>query len=205
MALSDFTGPGYIDDWTQDLDDRWPERVVVRDQVVSAVRDWYERSGRTTVDLLELGAGNGALAVAVTAAVSTPSTYTAIDVDQALADHVQQRLCRERFGWETRIVLADLNDGPAEFPSADVVYSLQSLHDLQGYEALRSVYTRIAGCLRPGGLLINADFIVPFPQDDPDSPRRFPVEVHKRLLGEVGLGSVTSVTTGKLACMAATK
>ena len=29
MALSDFTGPDYIDAWTEDLDRRWPERAAM--------------------------------------------------------------------------------------------------------------------------------------------------------------------------------
>ena len=46
MALSDFTGPDFIDSWTKDLDRRWPERAAMADCVVRTLVEWRgERHG----------------------------------------------------------------------------------------------------------------------------------------------------------------
>ena len=54
------------------------------------------------------------------------------------------------------------------------------------------------------GRLLNADFIVPFENDDPKKMRRFPVDVHQRILESIGFVNFShEATDGKLAIMTA--
>ena len=67
----------------------------------------------------------------------------------------------------------------------DAVFTFQTLHDLGGVDALEVVYRQVHGLLAPGGILVNADFVVPFEKDDPERPRRLPVETHENLLSSL--------------------
>ena len=109
MALSDFTGPDYIDAWTEDLDRRWPERAAMADCVVQMLVGWRgERRERehhqeespgsdhlTTIRLLELGVGAGGLAQTVLSALFDGSAsgrtsavhYTGIEIELPLVQH----------------------------------------------------------------------------------------------------------------------
>ncbi len=233
MALSDFTGPDYIDAWSQDLDARWPERAAMADCVVRTLARWRsERRGQKdhqvgshrgrhldVIRLLELGIGAGGLARSVLDTLtatrigdSLPGTgatdaieYTGIDIEAALVGHVEERLGPADHR-DARLICADLKDSawPDVMEQVDAAYSLQTFHDLGGIDALEAVYRQIHGLLVPGGILVNADFVVSFEKDDPDRPRRLPVETHQGLL--TGLGFVDfrcELQLGKMACMSA--
>lgn len=230
MALSDFTGPDYIAAWTEDLDRRWPERAAMADCVVGTVVEWRdewrgrcgtimgdERSASeengALIRLLELGVGAGGLAHTVLSALFDGADsgrtgtveYTGIEIEPALALHVDGLL--EESGYQDkRVIQADLRRdawtrGLGPF---DAIFTLQTLHDLGGVAALEAVYRQIHGHLEPDGILVNADFVVPFEKDDPDRPRRLPVETHLDLLS--GLGFVDfrcELQQGKMACISA--
>ena len=245
MALSDFTGPDYIDAWTEDLDRRWPERAAMAECVVRTLVGWREewrgerrdgggaaldgeRSGAEesrgralgsgakkrpeVIRLLELGVGAGGLAKAVLDSLAdrtgaeSPGTveYTGIEIEPALVDHVGERLGSAGHQF-ARLIRADLRGdawtrGLGLF---DAVFTLQTIHDLGGIEALEAVYRQAHGLLAPGGILVNADFVVPFEKDDPDRPRRLPVETHQRLLNGLGFVDMKcEQQLGKMACMA---
>ena len=84
MALSDFTGPDYIEAWTRDLDRRWPERAAMADRVMRTLVGWFRGWDRndlhgaksrgeklpSRIRLLELGVGAGRLALTVLDALS---------------------------------------------------------------------------------------------------------------------------------------
>ncbi len=227
MALSDFTGPDYIDAWTADLDRRWPERAAMVDCVVRTLVEWqderrvkdlrqagsHEKKRQTVIRLLELGIGAGGLAEAVLDALAGASgegspdavEYTGIDIEPALVSHGKERLMVAGHH-DAHLIQADLKDGNWICGNGpfDAVYSLQTFHDLGGVEALETVYRRIHGLLAPGGVLVNADFVVPFEKDDPERPRRLPVETHKNLLSSLGyVDFKCELRLGKIACMAA--
>jgi len=227
MALSDFTGPDCIDAWTKDLDRRWPERAAMADCVVRTLVGWQdelrvrdlrqdgsrEKKRRAVIRLLELGVGAGGLAVAVLDALADASgeessdavEYTGIDIEPALVSHGKERLMAAGHQ-DTHLIQTDLKDdawtrGIGPF---DAVFTLQTLHDLGGVEALETVYRRIHGLLAQGGVLVNADFVVPFDKDDPERPRRLPVETHQDLLSSLGyVDFKCELLQGKMACMAA--
>ena len=230
MALSDFTGPDYIDAWTRDLDRRWPERAAMTDCVVRTLVEWWGERRRgcgivmggkrsvaeeseTVIRLLELGVGAGGLAQAVLSALFDGSEsgrvsaveYTGIEVEPALIQHGQKLL--EASGFQhARLNRADLKEdawthGLEPF---DAIFTLQTLHDLGGVAALEAVYRQIHGLLAPGGILVNADFVVPFEKDDPERPRRLPVETHENLLSSLGfIDFRCELLLGKMACMSA--
>ncbi len=252
MALSDFTGPDYIDAWTRDLDARWPERAEMARCVVGTLGRWRDegggegsparrdggsgevrrgeerrdrrerghhqdgsRGGRPpgVIRLLELGVGAGRLATSVLNSLADASgegpptdvEYTGVEIEPALVLHGKELL--EAAGHRNiRLVRANLKDdawteGIGPF---DAVFTLQTLHDLGGIDALEAVYRQIHGLLSPGGILVNADFVVPFEKDDPLRPRRLPVETHKDLLSSLGYVDFRcELRIGKMACMAA--
>ena len=232
MALSDFTGPDYIDAWTKDLDRRWPERAAMMDCVVRTLVEWQdelrlrdlrqvgsrqagsrEKKRHAVIRLLELGVGAGGLAEAVLDALADASgeessdtvEYTGIDIEPALVSHGKERLMAAGHH-DAHLVRADLKDGAwtEGIEPVDAVYSLQTFHDLGGVEALETVYRQTHGLLAPGGVLVNADFVVPFDKDDPERPRRLRVETHQDQLSSLGYVDFRcELLQGKMACMAA--
>ena len=249
MALSDFTGPDYIDAWTRDLDARWPERAAMARCVVGTLVEWFDeegsharRDGRSgevrrgeegrerrerehhqvgshdgrlpgVIRLLELGVGAGRLATSVLNALADASgevppsdvEYTGVEIEPALVLHGKELL--DAAGHRNiRLVRADLKDDAwtAGIGPFDAVFTLQTLHDLGGIDALEAVYRQIHRLLSPGGILVNADFVVPFEKDDPERPRRLPVETHQGLLSSLGYVDFRcELRIGKMACMAA--
>ena len=234
MALSDFTGPDYIGAWTRDLDRRWPERAAMARCVARTLVEWFGdkeefrddpqdgrsgeiRRGKRNPDeksqLLELGVGAAGLAGSVLNSIADASgegppaavEYTGIDIEPALVRHGKKLL--ETAGHrDIHLVRADLKDEAwtADIGPFDAVFTLQTLHDLGGIDALESVYRQIQGILAPGGILVNADFVVPFEKDEPERPRRLPVETHKDLLSSLGfIDFRCELQQGKMACMTA--
>ncbi len=218
MALSDFTGPDYIDAWTRDLDRRWPERAAIADCVVRTLVEWRGAGSRKEkhhekTRLLELGVGAGGLAQAVLYTLSNESVagqagaveYTGIDIEPVLVQHGKVRL-GEAGHRDARLVNADLKDAgwTRGIGPADAVFTLQTFHDLGGIDALEAVYRQIHGLFASGGILVNADFVVPFEKDDPERPRRLPVETHQGLLSSLGFVDFRcEMRIGKIACMTA--
>lgn len=231
MALSDFSGPNYIDAWTEDLDRRWPERAAMADCVVRTVVGWQkgreERHGggvhhqagspgsdpHARIRLLELGVGAGVLAKDVLRTLfdapesgrTSAVEYTGIEIESALVQHGRKLLATAGHQ-EARLIQADLRGdawtrGPGSF---DAIFTLQTLHDLGGVDSLEAVYRQVHELLAPGGILVNADFVVPFEKDDPVRPRRLPVETHAHLLSYLGFVDFRcGLRQGKMACMSA--
>ena len=237
MALSDFTGPDYIDAWVRDLDRRWPERAAMADCLVGTLVQWrdewrvdedsvgrnqqgrYGNHDHAVIRVLELGVGAAGLARSVLDVLADAQTgdsqtvagspdsveYTGIDIEPALVQHGKELL--ETAGHrDIRLVRADLRDDAwtAGIGPYDAVLSFQTLHDLGGIDALEAVYRQVEELLASGGILVNADFVVPFEKDGPEQPRRLPVETHKDLLSSLGfIDFRCELQQGKMACMSA--
>jgi trans-aconitate methyltransferase len=197
MALSDFDSPV---EWGRDLDRRWPVRGVLRTLVVKTIQAHCTTGfdGR----VLELGVGDGELMRMVRGALPA-AQLIGIDAEPTLLEHAHA------IGGDNEFCLQDLNEpnGWQELlQSVHMVYSMQTFHDLGGYSALHDVYRHIHETLVPGGLMLNADFVVPQSHDDPSSPRRFGVDVHLALLEEVGfVQGCCLMTTDDFACLSALK
>jgi len=209
MALSDFTGPDYINDWTRDLDRRWPEREAISECVVETLLSWCAQTGRKKIRILELGVGAGGLSEVVLHALESGvvESFTGIDIHPELTRHTQERLI-ETVHTEVRVIQTDLKtlNWPDKTGPIDVAYTFQTLHDLGGQDALTAVYQQLFSLITPGGLLVNADFTVPFSTDDPDNLRRFSVDTHRAVLTSIGFIAFTcEARKGKMACMSAVR
>jgi len=196
MAVSDFRTPEL---WRKDLDQRWPERIafkqIIRDKLVERLQ------GKSDTQILELGLGDGEL-LAELAASLTRSKMVAMDINQSLLTYCQSRLSAFHISFVSQDLCVPWASGNENH--FDAVYSLQSIHDFGGLDALTQTYQQIAQVLKPGGLVLNADFILPMPQDDPAAPRRFPVEVHTQLLTDCGFENIRILhQEGLLGCLMA--
>ena len=198
MAVSDFETPAL---WRQDLDDRWPERIVMKGFLKRFLVQHF--SVKTNPGILELGIGDGELLLDLIDLLPE-AQLVAMDINQALLDYCSERVVTGRVLPVYKDLTHSWSGGYEN--TFDAVYSLQSIHDFGGREALKSTYSEIALALKPGGALINADFVVPLPQDKLANPRRFPVEEHLQILNECGFQKATVLhEEGLLGCLAATK
>ncbi|NKB98847.1 MAG: methyltransferase domain-containing protein [Pseudomonadales bacterium] len=183
MALSDFATPEL---WRKDLDARWPERLVMKRLLRGHLIERLSENPNARV--LELGIGDGELLMALNESLPQLQLI-AMDINQTLLDRCNELMSERNFSPICTDLSRPWSEGYENSFSA--VYSLQSVHDFGGREALTSTYQEIASVLEPGGIVLNADFVVPFPQDKDDSPRRFPVETHLQILRECGFTQAT--------------
>ena len=195
MALGDFEAPSA---WRQDLDRRWPERAVIKSLVVETLK---QVCASERPKLLELGPGDGELLVQLQARYANAS-FTAADIEPSLLQHLSARVLRP-----VATVEINLSESWSKLGGPfDAIYSVQMLHDLGGEEALRDAYLKARASLAPGRLLLNADFVEPFVNDDPARPRRIDVETHRRLLWEADFVDSRCVgEVGGMACVCASR
>ncbi len=104
--------------------------------------------------VIDLGAGTGALAGAILAAVSR-ARLLLIDIDPAMLDAARTRLAAH--GSRVEFRLASFDDA---LPACDAVVASLALHHVPELERKRALYTRIHTALRPGGVLLSADATV---------------------------------------------
>lgn len=101
-------------------------------------------------DVIDLGAGTGALAAAV---LTKPGTrVTLVDIDPAMLE-----VARERVGPDARYVQASFGEG---LSACDAVVASLALHHVADLDAKRELYRRIHAVLRPGGVLAIADITI---------------------------------------------
>ena len=196
------------------LDKRWPERIAIADCIIQTLVNWHnavyrEARHQSRFRLLELGSGTGELAQSVLekfTAVSPKSIYyNGIDIDPTLVKNAGERLGLA--GHQNAcFVQNDLKDDnwASTIGPIDAVFSLQTLHDLGGIEDLQTVYRQIHRLLVPSGILVHADFVIPFEKDDPARRKRFSPATHKELLTSLGFVDFKcEMVNGKMACMSA--
>lgn len=105
--------------------------------------------------VLDLGGGTGALSEAVLSAAPR-ATVELIDVDPEMLATARERLVR--FGSRTRFREASFDD---PLPTADAVAASLALHHVPTMDDKQRLFARIHDCLRPGGVLVNADATMP--------------------------------------------
>ena len=194
MALSDFETPEL---WREDLDRRWPERLVMKRALIKFIVDRLANHAKPRI--LELGIGDGEVMLALGKQLPR-AEFVAMDLNKTLLGYCEERMSSERLATHCRDLAQTWSTGFER--NFDMVYSFQSVHDFGGREALTSTYEQIATVLDEKGTVVNADFVVPFPQDKNHAPRRFPVEEHLQILNERGFESSAVIhREGLLACM----
>lgn len=164
-------GRGQASPLTQDVEhekplmsrvrDIWEQGAEIYDEIYANNLP-YHRSHAVVVDLLpktkaitviDLGAGTGLLASRILDSIPS-SSVTCLDFSSRMIRKARERL--DRFGDRVHFVCADLAAWPASQPY-DAVVACNALV-YKGMD-LRLSYTRCAGLLRPGGLLINSTVI----------------------------------------------
>ena len=105
--------------------------------------------------VLDLGAGTGALAEALLLH-GEAGTVELIDVDAEMLDQARIRLAR--FGARVRFRQMSFL---GELPPCDAATASLALHHIPSIDVKRAVYGRILAALRPGGLFVNADAVMP--------------------------------------------
>ena len=108
---------------------------------------------------LDLGAGTGALSEAMLRHDAV-GAIELIDVDPEMLDQARVRL--ERFGSRARFREQSFLD---PLPGCDAVAASLALHHIPEMRDKRALYRRIHTSLRPGGVFVNADAVMP---SDPD-------------------------------------
>ena len=104
---------------------------------------------------LDLGAGTGALAETLLLH-GDAGTVELIDVDAEML--AQARLRLARFGARVRFRQTSFLGA---LPPCDAAAASLALHHIPSIEEKRAVYGRIRAALRPGGLFVNADAVMP--------------------------------------------
>lgn len=169
-----------------------PERQQIMDHIAAQIA----AQGKENAVVLELCCGAGLLAW--TLLDTHPNLqYVGVDFNPPFLNAARERLN----SWPERVTLlcADLNrdawpqqlidDGAPE--DVDAIVSMQSLHDLGGEPEVANVYARAQRLLRPGGLFLNADFIVAQGEELPNNPGRRSVPRHLELLTQHGYTNAT--------------
>lgn len=184
LALSEFATPQL---WRADLDARWPERLAMKTQLVKYLCDHL--SEKSSSQVLELGIGDGELLLRLSKSLPELD-LVAMDINQALLDHCSALMADRKFSPIRTDLSVSWSQGYENCFAA--VYSLQSIHDFGGLAALTATYREMFLALAPGGIGVNADFVLPLPQDKADSPRRFPVETHLKILHACGFSKASA-------------
>jgi ubiquinone/menaquinone biosynthesis C-methylase UbiE len=141
-------GTRAADAWIATLEN--PNRVagLKIDEVVSRLRI---RPGSTVADI---GAGSGVFEGALSAAVTPNGTVYAVDIDQALLDHIAGRA--KTLGLSNvRVVLGKYADPALPVRNVDVALIYDVLHHIKDREAYLK---NLAGYLAPGGRIAVVDF-----------------------------------------------
>ena len=105
-------------------------------------------------DVADIGAGTGYFSVRFAKAVGPGGKVFAVDIDQGLIDHLNER-AKDAGLSNLEAVLAPTNDPLLSEKSLDIVFVCDVIHhvqDRQGY------YAKLSGALRPGGRLAIVDF-----------------------------------------------
>ena len=104
---------------------------------------------------LDLGAGTGALSEALLLHGGAGAVEL-IDVDAEMLDQARIRLAR--FGARVRFRQTSFL---GELPACDAAAASLALHHISSLDAKQAVYGRILASLRPGGVFVNADAVMP--------------------------------------------
>ena len=178
--------------WADSLDERWPERVEVRKQMV----DVLESLSCSQPVIFELCSGDGRLARQILQSVPD-AHYVGVDASVSLCRYVEETAGIDaveadlsRPGWSDKL----------ERP-VDAIITLQSMHDVGDGDTIQQIYDYCHELLAPSGVFLVADFVVPEDGFDPEKPGRLPKSWHSAALSRSGFDSVTCLLhSGSIGC-----
>lgn len=155
---------GWIDRWDDQQQVYLPDR---EDRFTALIDAVAEVAGRPDPLVLDLGCGPGSLSVRLLDRIPA-ATVVAIDSDPLLL-----ALGRAAYGGRAGLRFADTDLRSPDWPAslglarpADAAVSTTALHWLPA-PALRALYATLATVLRPGGVLLNGDHLLPDPAASP--------------------------------------
>lgn len=105
--------------------------------------------------VIDLGAGTGALSAALLAHPSV-GTVELLDVDREMLEQARIRLGTA--GGRVRFTVGSYDE---PLPECDAVCASLSLHHIPSLTEKRALYERVHDALRPGGVFVNADVMIP--------------------------------------------
>ncbi len=156
-------GSRSADDWASVLDREQRVSGLKIEQVVSRLE---LKPGETVADI---GAGTGVFSGPLAQAVAPTGTLLAVDIDQALLDHIAQRARQEKVT-NIQPVLGGFDD-----PNLPTRVDVAFIHDVLHHIEHRQAYLKkLATYLEPDGRVVVIDMIF----DRPDGPHRNQPEMH---------------------------
>jgi tRNA (cmo5U34)-methyltransferase len=132
-------------------------RGADRQPILAAMTAAIPFPADASIDVLDVGGGNGIVTEAVLDALSC-ARVTLVDYSEPMLDRARARLAsRDR---EVRYVRADLHD--PDWPTRvggpfDLAVSAIAIHNLQDLAAMAACYAAIHGLLKPGGCFLDYD------------------------------------------------
>lgn len=187
-----------VAEWTAGLQTRYPERTEMMQHLIAQLK----ALPFPPLQVVELGPGPALLAKLLLRELPQLQ-YTGFDSSELLLAYAQNQLAP--FGTRAELILADLNgeDWLAHLPSEiHAIISLQALHDVGDESRINRIYGLARQLLTPGGLLLNADFVVPPGQENPDQPGRRSIPRHMDLLHAHSFERVAcTLELGQFGCM----
>ena len=136
--------------------------------MLEVVASTFAASGPDGV--IDLGAGTGALSEAILAHDGA-RTVELIDIDPEMLDQARRRL--ERFAGRVRVREMSFL---AALPPCDGAAASLALHHIPVMDEKRALYSRIRAAIRPGGIFVNADAMMPADPAGRGAVRRLWVE-----------------------------
>lgn len=141
-------GSRSVEEWRRILEDPSRDAWQKPAQVLEAL------GLRPGQDVADIGAGTGYFSVRFAQAVGPGGQVFAVDIDQGLIDHLNER-AKDAGLSNLKAVLAAPDDPLLGKKSLDIVFVCDVIHhvqDRQGY------FAKLSGALRPGGRLAIVDF-----------------------------------------------
>lgn len=151
---------GQIDwqEWVTRFDRMQDRGLISRPERLTVLMRTVRAACPTPKGILDLGCGSGTLGE-VLLDTFPDTTVLGVDLDHSLLALARRRL--ERFGSRVSLIRADLRDDAwmrEHWGRFDAAVSATALHWLSA-ESLATLYRRLAGLLKPGGLFVNADHV----------------------------------------------
>ncbi len=194
----EFDDAAYVRHWAATADERRPERAGMFRYIAALVANL----GKPAPHVLELGCGPGTLAIVLLDALPR-LTYEGVDFSGPMLDLARERLAPH--AGRVHLVRADLTGGQwtdAVRMPVDAVVTNQALHDLGSEEAVAATYRRVFALLPDGGLLVNAELVIPADASKPAKPGKLTAAAHLELLREAGFRDVRcDVDRGEYVCL----
>lgn len=180
-AAHDFHDSAYVEDWANRFNPS-ENRVKFFETIIQLLQN----NSKPVFSVVELGLGPGYFAHRLLSAMPD-ITLAGVDFSTSMIEMSKERL----EGFEDRMVfvhadlLSDGWTGKIQKP-VDAVVSTWALHDLGGERETENVYRAVKTILKPGGILVNGDFVKPDDTLEEYEPGRFTVGRHLEILSDIG-------------------